>query len=87
MGKREKLILRIKNNPKNVPFEELDTLLQYYGCQVRQPGSGSSHYYYTHPAASEPLSVPKGRPIKAVYVRRALKMIDEIKEAINDEVE
>lgn len=75
----------MRNNPKNVPFEDIDNLLQHYGCKVRQPSGGSSHYYYTHPAMSEPLCIPKARPIKAVYVKKALQMIDEIKEALKDE--
>lgn len=75
----------MRNNPKDVPFEELNNLLIHYGCQVRQPNKGSSHYYYTHPAATEPLSIPRDRPIKAVYVKRALRMIDEIKEDLENE--
>lgn len=82
LSKREKLIEKMRNNPKDIPFEELDALLKYYGCQSRQPKSGSSHYFYTHPVASEPLSIPKARPIKAIYIKRALQMIDEIKEGL-----
>lgn len=85
LGKREKLIEKMNNNPKDVPFEDINNLLTHYGCQVRQPKSGSSHYIYTHPAASEPLTIPKRRPIKAIYVKKALQMIDEIKEALGDE--
>lgn len=68
LGQREKLIERMKNNPKDIPFEEINALLVHFGCQVRQPKNGSSHYYYTHPAASEPLSIPKARPVKAVML-------------------
>ena len=85
MSKREKLIEEMRNNPKDVSFDQLNTVLLYYGCTVRQPKSGSSHFYYTHPAASEPLSIPKARPIKAVYVKHAIKMIEEIEEALKNE--
>lgn len=85
MGKREKLIASIRRNPKDVDFEDIDSLLKYYGCTVRQKGRGSSHYKYTHPAIKWNLEIPKDKSIKAIYARRALEMIDEIKEAFESE--
>lgn len=81
MSKREKLIERMKNNPKDVPFEDIDSLLIYYGF-TRQ---GTKHYFYTHPAVSEVVTIPRHKPIKAVYIERALRVIDEVKEVINNE--
>jgi hypothetical protein len=85
LSSREKLIEAMKINPKDVSFEEINALLIHSGCTRRQPRSGSSHYFYTHPAISEPVNIPKARPIKAIYVKRALRMIDEIKEALANE--
>lgn len=85
MGRREKLIESIKRNPKDVDFEDIDNLLKHYGCTVRQRGRGSSHYKYTHPAINWNLEIPKDKPIKAIYARRALEMIDDIKEALKNE--
>jgi hypothetical protein len=85
LSKREKLIASIKHNPKDVPFEDIDNLLKHFGCKVTQRSRGSSHYKYTHSAVDWVLEIPKEKPIKAIYARRALDMIDEIKEALNGE--
>lgn len=79
MGGLEKLYAKIANNPKGVRFEELDKLLKKYGFQRRQPGGGSSHYTYWHPQLPEILTVPYGRPVKAIYVKKAIAAIEKLK--------
>lgn len=85
MSKREKLIAAIRNNPKNVAFEDIDTLLRHYGCTVKQKSRGSSHYKYSYEAVAWILEIPKDKPIKAIYAKRALEMIDEIMEVLENE--
>jgi hypothetical protein len=85
LGRREKLIAAMRNNPKDVPFDKIKSLLLYYGCKVRQRSRGSSHYIFTHHALPYSLSVPKERPIKATYVRDVLKMVDDIIEALGED--
>ncbi len=46
MSKREKLLEKIRNNPKNVRFDDLDSILIDYGFVRRQSGKGTSHYVY-----------------------------------------
>lgn len=81
MSSREKLIDVMRNNPKDVPFEKIKSILLYYGCRVRQRGGGSSHYIFSHHALDYRLTIPKRRPIKAHYVKDVLKMIDDITNA------
>ncbi len=85
LSKRQKLIAAIRNNPKDVAFEDIDTLLRYYGCTVTQASKGSSHYKFIHEAVNWILEIPKDKPIKAVYAKRALEMIDEIMEVLKNE--
>ncbi len=47
MGKKEKLLQKLKNNPANVKFETLQSLLLHYGFNERTPCGGSSHFTYT----------------------------------------
>jgi hypothetical protein len=47
MSKSEKLLEKIRNNPKAVSFDDLDKVLRGCGFIRRQPRNGSSHYYYT----------------------------------------
>jgi hypothetical protein len=76
MSKREKLLQKIRNNPTNVKFETLQKLLQYYGFDERQPRSGASHY--TYPSKEYVLTGPKKNPVNKEYVKKALKIFDEI---------
>lgn len=49
MSNKEKRLLNILNNTKNVRFKEMDSLLFEMGYIRRQSGSGSSHFVYSHP--------------------------------------
>ncbi len=76
MTKRAKRIKKLFQNPKIVTFKELDSVLKANGFEVRQPGSGSSHYVYSKRAIQ--ISVPFKRPyVREVYVKRVLELIGE----------
>lgn len=83
LSRREKQIRAWRNNPRNVDFEQLKAVLEYYGCYVRQPRGGSSHYVFGHQALYE-ITVVRDHPLKPIYVKRALALIDDIKEAMTD---
>lgn len=75
MSRLQKLYRRIKNNPKAVSFEDLDKLLRFAGFEVRQPGSGSSHYFYKK--KDKCISVPYKRPfVREHYVNRAIEFLE-----------
>ena len=76
MGRREKLLEKIRNNPKNVRFEDVDRLLIWAGFECRQPRGGSSHYIYKKPGCC-PLPIPRHKPLLSVYVKKALIYIEE----------
>jgi len=85
MSRRDKLLAAMKNNPKDVSFESLRRFLTGVGCTCRQGASGGSHYVFTHPATpTKHITIPKARPVKSIYVKRALAWIEEIKEAIDN---
>jgi len=75
MSQKRKLYEKIKINPNNVRFEDLDKLLQWCGFMPRVQRSGTSHHYYYKPNC-DPLSIPYHRPIKLVYVKRALRLVE-----------
>ena len=83
MTKRDKLRQRIEQNPKAVPFEDLDQLLRASGFEVRQPGSGSSHFFYKRGRIT--VSIPRRRPhLLPIYIKLALAAIDKAQEEEND---
>lgn len=74
MTKRQKRVQKLFQNPKTVSFKELDEVLKSSGYEVRQPGSGSSHFIYTKGEVQ--ISVPFRRPfVKEVYIKRVLELI------------
>lgn len=78
MSQLEKLLEKIKRNPKTVRFEELDKVLRRAGFTRSQPGSGSSHYVYRK--GSLKLVVPYRQPyVLQAYVVQAIKLLEEIK--------
>lgn len=72
----EKLYHKIKNNPKQVHFEELEKLLLHAGLSKRQPRRGSSHHIFSK--AGKHISIPYKQPhILVVYVEMALEALAE----------
>ncbi len=76
MGRKEKLLEKIKNNPRDVRFEEIDKLLSYYGFVKRN--TGGSHNVYKHEELPLRLSIPFNRPIRRPYIEEALKAIESL---------
>lgn len=77
MTKRKKLIERLRNNPKNVTFDELKDLLVYLGFEYRK--TGSSHYPFKHPKyPGLRIVVPYKSPfLKPIYVQLVLEELDK----------
>ena len=76
MSSRDKMLVRMRQNPRDWRIEDLEALALHFGLSVRKPGG--SHVIFFHSELPEMLSVPARRPIKPVYVRRFVAMIDEL---------
>ncbi|HWQ73217.1 MAG TPA: hypothetical protein VN370_12960, partial [Desulfitobacteriaceae bacterium] len=75
LSKLKKLLQRIKKNPKQVRFEELDKILLHYGFNRRQPSRGSSHYSYFK--GTKLITIPFRQPhIKSIYVEQAIELLE-----------
>jgi len=77
LSKKDKLLKAMKNNPKDVRFEDLKKLLIFYGYEAHN--SGGSHWVFRKKGCSDEV-VPYKKPIKAYYVIRALKSLGEYDE-------
>jgi predicted RNA binding protein YcfA (HicA-like mRNA interferase family) len=79
MSHYEKLYRKIKNNPKNVRFNEIDKLLTNVGGFERR-NKGTSHYIYSHPdlkAIDDYVNIPYKKPhIKARYIKKAIEKFE-----------
>ena len=83
MSKAEKALLKIRQNPKSVRFEEIDKVLNLYGFERRQSRKGTSHYVYILKTEHKfyRVTIPFKRPfVKKVYIQQVLEIIDEVEE-------
>jgi hypothetical protein len=74
MAKREKLIQRMRNNPRDWRIEDLKTAMSPFGVTFRQ--DGTSHVVFEFPSGRAYV-VPAHKPIKPVYVKSLLKLLAE----------
>jgi predicted RNA binding protein YcfA (HicA-like mRNA interferase family) len=81
MSKRRKRLERIRQNPNNVSLNDLRRVLEDYGFEYKQ--SVGSHFTFSYMLYGETklFVVPFRRPVQFVYVKRALRVIDQIIEA------
>ena len=77
MSKWDKLLERIKNNPKTVRFDEVSKILKREGYEERQPKNGSSHYTYRK-KGELPITIPRSSPyVKEEYIKQVIEAIND----------
>lgn len=76
----DKTFERMRNNPRDWRIDDLLSVAGRFGIQVRN--SGGSHHVFTCTGSGESICVPAHRPIKPVYVKQFVAMIDSIKEKV-----
>lgn len=57
-------------------IEELQLVAQEYDVAWRRPGRGGSHVIFSAAGVREIVSVPAKRPIKPVYIKHFVALID-----------
>jgi predicted RNA binding protein YcfA (HicA-like mRNA interferase family) len=84
MGKLEKRIARLRQNPRNVRFEELEGILLGLGFTERM-GKGS---HVSFSLEGNVLIIPKQKPqLREVYIKLVLEKLDEMGMLPKDEGE
>jgi hypothetical protein len=74
----EKLLARMKNSAQGWQIDDLLSLAARYGIEVRN--SGGSHHVFSYPGLGLRLCVPAHRPIKPIYVRQFVALVEAVKE-------
>jgi len=74
MVRAAKTLAQMKANPLDWRIESLRSVAESYGLVYRQPGG--SHVIFRHPNGAM-LSVPSRRPIKPIYVKKFVRLIEE----------
>ncbi len=75
MARAEKLLDKMRRNPRDWRIERLQTIAEAYG--VAWVHSGGSHCTF-RTTKGEKLTVPAKRPIKPVYIRHFVDLIDTL---------
>ena len=74
MSKYDKLLNKLKNNPKNVDFKIIRKLLEDNGYNAIN--TGGSHWVFRKEGYSS-ITIPHKKPIKIIYVKKVLSIIEE----------
>ena len=80
MTKADKLLARMRNNPRDWQIADVKALADRFGIDHRQ--AGTSHVTFSYPGLL-PVSVPAHKPIKPIYIQRFLNLLDQI-EGVSD---
>lgn len=74
MGRREKLIEKLRRRPPEAEFADIERLLEGFGFQ--RVNSDGSHFVYRDGAGRQ-VTVPtvKGRKVKRAYVARVIEIL------------
>lgn len=75
MPTADKIVARMRSNPRDWRIEDLKVVANSLGIDYDQ--GGTSHVVFRHPKGGR-LSVPARRPIKPVYIRLFLELIDRL---------
>ncbi len=75
MSQCDKLLARIRNLDKNMRFDELRKILEYYGYTMYGPSGGSSHKTFRKPGCV-PITIPMHEPIKRAYVELVKAIVE-----------
>ncbi len=73
----DKLIGSMRANPRDWRISDIERVCRIYGISCIAPSRGS-HYKLQHPRINGILTVPAHRPIKPIYIRLLLEMIDDL---------
>ena len=84
MSQWEKLLDRICSLSRDLRFDEIQRILEYYGYEMRNPRSGSSHSTFRKEGCS-PITIPRHEPIKKIYVKMVKDIVEsEVSKGEND---
>lgn len=80
MSQWDKLLDRVRKLSPDLRFEELKKILESYGYEMYAPRGGGSHYTFRK-AGYPPITIPKHKPIKRVYIEMIREVVEREEEA------
>uniref|UniRef100_A0A7C4EJV4 Type II toxin-antitoxin system HicA family toxin n=1 Tax=Fundidesulfovibrio putealis TaxID=270496 RepID=A0A7C4EJV4_9BACT len=74
MSTTDKMIAKMRLNPRDWRIESLQAIAKRYGLKERNPDG--SHVIFSFPGVLGEASVPNHRPIKPIYIKKFLALLD-----------
>jgi hypothetical protein len=71
-----KTLQKMRKNRLGWRIEDLQAVAEESFVEWRRPGRGGSHVIFSAPGVREIVSVPSKRPIKPVYIKQFVALID-----------
>lgn len=78
MSKTDKLLERMRRNPRGWRIEDLEAIARSKGVTIRNPRG--SHVVFTHSSTTVLATIPAHKPIKPVYIRQFLTFLEAVQE-------
>jgi hypothetical protein len=69
---------KMRRNPRDWTIEDVLTVAREWGIEARS--RGGSHVVFIHDAVAFRVTIPAHRPIKPIYIKEFLVLIDAVKE-------
>lgn len=73
MSKIDKLLTKMRNNPRDWKIEDVKAIADRFAIEYRQPGT--SHVTF-RASNGEKVTIPAHKPIKPVYIKLFIALID-----------
>ena len=71
---------RMRQNPQgDWTITDVEKLCRAYDVRCEPPRGGGSHYKIYHQEMADILTVPFKRPIKAVYIRKLIAFVAQVR--------
>ena len=78
MSAVDKLLERMRQHPGDWRIEDVISVAKHYKLLMRT--TSGSHHIFSFPGIKNSISVPAHKPIKPVYIRSFVDLVDKIKE-------
>lgn len=76
MSVLDKTLLKMANNPLGWKIADIELIARQFGINIRK--SGGSHVTFSHPSLQLILTVPAHKPVKPIYIKKFLKMLEDL---------
>ncbi|GAB4439499.1 MAG: type II toxin-antitoxin system HicA family toxin [Anaerolineae bacterium] len=83
MGRKQKLLQKALNSPRNLRFNEMVTLVEAFGFELSR--IGGSHHIFTHPAVDELINIQNvAGQAKPYQVKQFLQLVERYNLKLDD---